>query len=120
MGLENYGKIEKGRHKKIRRRITGGIIAAVLLIICVGIIGLLAGNNEGYRRSVSSIEENHELKARIAELEEQVGELQAQIAERDELIAAIPTPAPTPYEPAVTAIPDASQQGMTALEPPRQ
>lgn len=119
MGIENYGKIEQGRHKKLRRRITAVIIAVIAVIVFAGVIGILAGDTEGYRESVASIKENHELKARIAELEEQVGELQSQLAERDDFIASMPTVAPTPYAPQQSETPDSMESAAGVLESPR-
>lgn len=118
MGINNYGKIEQGRRKKLKRRITAIVIIAVALLVCVGIIGVLAGDTEGYRTSVASIRENHELREQIADLEEQIGELQQQIADRDEYINAIPTIAPTPYAPQISEIP-APTEAVGALESPR-
>lgn len=119
MGINNYGKIEQGRRKKLKRRITAVVIIAAAVVVLAGIIGILAGDTEGYRTSVASIQENHELKARVAELEEQVGELQKQIADRDEYIASIPTAAPTPYEPQMSEIP-APTATPAALGSPRE
>ena len=119
MGIENYGRIEQGRHKRLRRRITAAVIAVIVLTAAVGIIGVLAGDTEGYRQSVASIKENHELKARVAELEAQVGELQAQLAERDEFIASIATPVPAPYEPQQSAAPENTEPAAGGLESPR-
>lgn len=119
MGINNYGKIEQGRRKKLKRRVITAVVIAAALVVCVGIIGVLAGNTEGYQNSSAILKENHELKARIAELEEQVGELQMQIADRDEYIDSLPQASPTPYAPEIGELPTPTE-AEGELESPRE
>lgn len=118
MGIQNYGKIEQGRHKKLKRRIIGIIIAVIAVCVIAGIIGVLAGDNEGYQNSTQMLKENRELKERVAELEQEVGDLQSQLADRDSYIASIPTVAPTPYIPGSSAEPQ--ETPLVELESPRE
>lgn len=118
MGIQNYGKIEQGRHKKLKRRIIGIIIAVIAVCVIAGIIGVLAGDNEGYQNSTQMLKENRELKERVAELEQEVGDLQSQLADRDNYIASIPTVAPTPYIPGSSAEPQ--ETPLVELESPRE
>lgn len=118
MGIQNYGKIEQGRHKKLKHRIIGIIIAAIAVCVIAGIIGVLAGDNEGYQNSTQMLKENHELKERVAELEQQVGDLQSQLDDRDSYIASMPTVAPTPYMPGPSAEPQ--ETPVAELESPRE
>lgn len=118
MGIQNYGKVEKGRYKKLKKRITGIVIIALIAVVGAGVIGVLVSDGEGYQQYVSVIEENHTLKERVAELEAQVAELQGTVAEKDEYIASIPTIAPTPYEPGESEMPAATQD--SNLESPRE
>lgn len=119
MGIQNYGKVEKGRHKKLKRRIIGLLIIAVLVVVGAGVIGVLVSNGDGYQEYVSILSENHELKAQVAELEDRITELEGTVAEKDEYIASIPTATPTPYEPdpSETPIPTSTPG---SLESPRE
>lgn len=118
MGIQNYGKIEKGRYKKLKKRIIGLVIIAAIVVVGAGIIGVLVSDGEGYQQYVSVIEENHALKEQVEDLERQVEELQGTVAEKDEYIASIPTIAPTPYAPSESEMP--TETPYSNLESPRE
>lgn len=117
MDIQGYGKIQNGRRRKLKRRITGIIIAAVIVIIAVWIIGVLAQNSAEYQQRVSILEENHSLNEEAAELRQQVEDLQTyvetlqgQVSERDAYIASIPTDAPAETAPAQSEEPVAADE----------
>lgn len=101
MAAQNYGTVQSGRYRKLKKRIIGIIIIAVIVIIAVGLIGVLAGNSAEYQKRVSILEENHRLKEENAQLQQQIADyeiyvntLQGQVSERDAFIAALPTEVP--------------------------
>lgn len=115
MAIHQYGKIKEGRRQKLRKRITAGVTALILILVAAWIIGVLAGNGDGYQFHKSLAQQNDELLEQISTLQDQITDLQNQlaakdgvIAEKDAQISAIPTPAP--YIPAEQTLP------MTATE----
>lgn len=100
MSIQNYGKVEKGRYKKLKKRITALITAAIILIIGISIVGVLAGDSEDYMYRSEILRENHELKEKVRQLEEKVSELEGTVSEKDSYIASLPTEAPTEEAPA--------------------
>lgn len=99
MALERYGKIQDGRRRKQRRRITGIVIIAVIFFAAMWIIGALAGNSAEFQERSAILRENHALKEENAALQAQIAELQGQVAEKDKYIASIPAEEPTTEEP---------------------
>lgn len=118
MGIQNYGKVEKGRHRKLKRRIIGLVIIAAVIFAGAGVIGVLVSDGEGYQEYLTILKENHELRAQVEELQERVSELEGTVAEKDEYIASIPTAAPTPYEPNASETPEPTSTPNN-LESPR-
>jgi cell division protein FtsB len=94
MAIQSYGRIKEGRYRKLKKRITGLIIIAVIIIVAFGIIGVLAGNSAEYQERVSILQENHQLREENEELKAQIEALQGQVDEKDAYIASIPEPEP--------------------------
>lgn len=111
MGIRSYGKIEQFKTKKIKKRIKALCVAAVIVTACAAAIGVLVGDSEEYIHRSTILQENHDLKERVMELETQLEELQNELAKKDEYIAAIPTEAPS------EEVPDG---GGWNMESPRQ
>lgn len=99
MSIHNFGKIEGGRLRKLKKRITGLIIAFIIIIAAAAAIGILTSNGEEYQQRATLLEENHSLREQIQDLQAQVTDLQGQLDEKDSYIASIPTEAPTPELP---------------------
>lgn len=110
MAINDFGKIQEGRRKRLKKRITWLIAAAVIILAAAAIIGVLTSKGEGYTERVTLLEENHKLKEQISALEEQVTALQGQVTEKDAYIASIPTEAPASPAPSDGATPTADDQ----------
>ena len=95
MNIQNYGKANNSRHKKLRRKIIGLITAAVIILAGAFAIGELTENSAEYQLRASLVEENRVLREENNMLKEQIAQLQDQITEKDEYIESIPTSAPT-------------------------
>ncbi len=67
----------KSRRK--RRRITGVIVIAVILVTGLAVLGVLTSDGPEYQMRLSTIEENHALKEKIAELEDEVADLKKEL-----------------------------------------
>lgn len=95
MDIQNYGKANSSRNKKTKRRITGIIIAAVIILAGAFTIGKLTENSAEYQLRASLVEENRVLREENEMLKNQIGDLENQITEKNEYIDSIPTAAPT-------------------------
>ena len=95
MDIQNYSRANSSRSKKTRRRITGIIIAAVIILAGAFAIGKLTENSAEYQLRASLVEENRVLREENEMLKEQIADLENQITEKDEYIGSIPTAAPT-------------------------
>ena len=95
MNIQNYSKAKTSRHRKLQRKITGIIIAALIILIGAFVIGKLTENSAEYQLRASLVEENRVLREENEQLKEQVSDLQNQVSERDEYIDSIPTAEPS-------------------------
>lgn len=79
MDMQGYsiGYAEKSRKK--HRRIVGGVIIALIILVCIYVVGILTSEGAEYQMRATAIEENHILKEQVAELEERVAELEAEL-----------------------------------------
>lgn len=96
MAIQNYGRVNEGRRKKLKKRITGIIIIAVIIIAVLFIIGILAGNTPEYKTRVSVLEQNHALSEENEQLRAQIAELQRQLDENNAYISSLPTEVSVP------------------------
>lgn len=88
MNISDFGNTQSGKSRLKKRRITGLIVIAVIILLGAYLIGILTTDRPEYQMRATAIEENHILKERIAELEAENEELKEQLN-------AIPTPEPT-------------------------
>lgn len=102
---ENYGGIQSGRRSRLKRRITGAIIIAVILAAALWAVGMLASDSAEYQKRSSILrdnqnllEENAALKLQNEELSARIAALEGQVSERDAYIAALPTEEPLPEQ----------------------
>ena len=113
MNIQNYSRAKTGRHKKLSRRITGIIIAALIILIGAFTIGKLTENSAEYQLRASLVEENRVLREENAALKEQITDLQNQVNKKDAYIDSLPTAAPS-EEPSGAP----SEEPETPSEPP--
>ncbi len=105
MAIQNYGRINEGRRKKLKKRIAGIVIIAIIVIAALFTIGILAGNTPEYKNRVSILEQNHALVEENEQLRAQLAAVQQQLDESSAYIASLPTETPAPDAAAPTAAP---------------
>ena len=93
MGIESFGNYRAEKQRRAKRKITGIIIAALIILAGAYVIGILTSDGENYKLREDVIAQNHELKQQIEELTEEVAELKSELA-----IAESATPTPDPDE----------------------
>ncbi len=94
MNTNNYGKLGRGRRLKLKRRITGLIIAALIICVAAFIIGKLTENSAEYQLRASLVEENRVLREQVTDLQAQIDGLKNELSEKNAYIESIPTAAP--------------------------
>ncbi|MDO5396817.1 MAG: hypothetical protein Q4G33_02705 [bacterium] len=101
----NYSTAGGGR-RKIRRasKIIGTVCAAALVGLYV--LGATLGSDSEQRQKISrAVEENNQLRSELTAKDERINELEEEVRQLKAELEAIPTPAPTPYQPEPTAEP---------------
>lgn len=95
-----------GRKKKIKTAVKIAVIILVIILAGLYILGATLGSDSEARNAVSSaIKENNRLKSEISAKDERINELDNRVKELEAQLGAIPTQAPTPYMPEITAEP---------------
>lgn len=100
MNTQKYVSFKRGSHKRLKRRITAVVVAAIVALAALFVIGKLTANSEQYREKVTLIEENRALREQVAELSARVAELES--------AAAAPAAEPVAEPNAEQAAPDAT------------
>ena len=90
MNTQVFKKANKVKREKLKKKFTGLMIVAVIIIIALSAIGILAGDSEGFLQRSAILEENHMLKQRVSELETEAAALQTRISELESYIAQPP------------------------------
>ena len=72
MNISDFGNTQSGKSRLKKRRLTGLIVIAVIILLGAYLIGILTTDRPEYQMRATAIEENHILKERIAELEEEI------------------------------------------------
>lgn len=70
---------DSSRNRRKRRRITGVVVIAVILVTGLAVLGILTSDGPEYQMRLSTIEENHALKEKVAELEDEVADLKKEL-----------------------------------------
>ena len=99
MNIQGYKKIDNGKRKKLKKKITAIVLIGIIVIVALSLIGILAGDSQGYIERVSILEENHMLNQKVAELETKSATLEARVRELEEYISMIaPSEQEQPYD----------------------
>lgn len=115
----NYSTVGGGR-KKVRRIVK--IIIAVCLFALIGlyVLGATLGSDSEQRQKISqAIEENKQLRDELKAKDERINELEEETRQLKAELDAVPTPAPTPYEPA-TDEPEPAPEDDNMVHSPRE
>lgn len=81
--MQSYGNTQSRKHRKVRRAVTGIVIIILIVLAAAFAIGIIASDGDDYNKHVTAIEENHLLRARITELEEEIDALKAELEARE-------------------------------------
>ncbi len=79
MDIQNYATFQGSTNRKRRRRIIGCIVIAAIVLCGLFVLGTLTSDGPEYQERQSIIEENHALKERVAELEDEIQALEKKL-----------------------------------------
>ena len=98
--MDNYRFTITKRNKKPKKILVAAVSVAVFLLAVVMFVGIIAGTDSTKNQNISSaIAENTQLKQLVGEQEAKIAALSAEVEELRAMLASVPQPEPTPYQP---------------------